>query len=366
MEALQLAELDNFLREACLAPKRQLDRVVDEDAPKTAVIYSIILPDRIEVILKLPQQARLYRYATAIEQAQVEQTLDELRRNLIEPYTYTLQIAKSLAQTVYSWLIQPAESLLAQYEIDTLVFVSDGALRNVPMAALYDGQHYLVERYAIALSSGLQLVEPQPFEQRGVEVLAAGLSEARHNLQPLQYVEQELEEIQADVSSQILLNQQFTTQFLQSQINSKPFSIVHLATHGQFDSDPDQTYIAAWDQLINVNELDNFLRTRDLSQANALELLVLSACQTAEGDRYAVLGLAGIAVRAGARSTLASLWNLEDESTAELMNYFYQSLLQPGQTRSEALRQAQLALLHNPQYQHPRSWAPYVLIGSWL
>jgi CHAT domain-containing protein len=95
-------------------------------------------------------------------------------------------------------------------------------------------------------------------------------------------------------------------------------------------------------------------------------LLVLSACRTAAGDRRAALGLAGVAVRAGARSTIASLWSLDDDSGAAMMQAFYQELQQPQMSKAEALRRAQRSLLADPRYAAPRFWAPYVLLGNWL
>jgi CHAT domain-containing protein len=139
-----------------------------------------------------------------------------------------------------------------------------------------------------------------------------------------------------------------------------------LATHGQFSSDASETFVLAWDKPINLNELSELLRSREQLNPAAIELLVLSACQTATGDQRAALGLAGVAVRAGARSTLASLWNLNDESAALLTSLFYQELVKGTLNKAEALRQAQLALLRDRDYRHPVHWAPYVLVGNWL
>ena len=363
IESLQLAELDNFFRQACLVTKRQIDQVIDQKDQTAAAIYPIILPDRLEVILKLPNKPLLH-YATAVRDSLVESTLDELRQNLIEPDT--LAVAKSLSQQVYNWLIKPAETELAQSNVKTLVFVLDGSLRNIPMAALYDGKQYLIEKYGIALTPGLSLVNPKSLLDGELKAIAAGLSEPRRGFSALPNVKRELEEIRAVVPSSILLNNDFTSTALQNQINSLPFSVVHLATHGQFSSKAEETFIVAWDDRIYVNQLNNLVRTRDTQRPEAIELLVLSACQTAAGDKRAALGLAGVAVRAGARSTIASLWNLDDESTAEVMSKFYQELSNKALTKAEALRRAQLALLHNPKYQRPMFWAPYVLLGNWL
>ncbi len=368
IESLQLAELDNFFREACLeANSVLLDKIVDQDNPTAAVIYPIILPDRLEVILKIPQQP-LRHYTIGQSQIQVEQTLEELRQKLTEPDT--IKDVRALSQQLYSWLIQPAAAELEQSGIKTLVFVLDGALRNIPMAALYDGKQYLVEKYAVALSSGLQLLDPKPLPQGRLKALTAGLSQAPANYPypPLPAVKSELNLIQqAGVSISPLLDQQFTSKSLATEINSSSFNVVHLATHGQFSSQAKNTFILASDGPINVKQLDNLLRTRNQGRPEAIELLVLSACETAAGDKRAALGLAGVAVRAGARSTLASLWQIDDEATAIFIGEFYKELTNAKLTRAEALRQAQLTLLKKyPNYSRPGYWAPYVLVGNWL
>ena len=164
-----------------------------------------------------------------------------------------------------------------------------------------------------------------------------------------------------------LLNQKFTSKSLEKEIGSHPFNVVHLATHGQFSSQARNTFILAADGPINVRQLDNLLRTRNQSRPEAIELLVLSACETATGDKRAALGLAGVAVRAGTRSTLASLWRIDDKATAIFIGEFYRELAKAGVTKAEALRRAQMAFLKKyPNYSRPSYWAPYVLVGNWL
>jgi CHAT domain-containing protein len=361
IESLQLAELDNFFRTACLEGQAvPIEQIAHTEA---AVIYPIILEDRLDVILSLPQQP-LRHYAIPVSQQKVEDVLGQLRVNLEKPYT--TPEGKSLAQQVYDWLLRPIEADLTQSQVKTLVFVLDGGLRNVPMAALYDGKQYLVEKYAIALTPGLRLLNPKPLKQEKLKALLGGLTEQRHGFVALLNVNRELDEIKSEVPSQVLLNQSFTSSALQQQLDSVPFSIVHLATHGQFSSDPEKTFILAWDKPINVNELKDLLRRKDETGLGAIELLVLSACETAEGDKRAALGLAGVAVQAGARSTLASLWTVDDESGARLISQFYRELATRTVTKAEALRQAQLSLLRDPDYRYPALWAPYVIVGNWL
>ena len=358
IEDLQLAKLENFFRSACLEPLKQIDQI-DQ---KAAVVYPILLSDRLEVIISLPGQS-LRHYATPVEPHQVETLVEDMRRNLILPYTSDQDI-NPLSHQIYTWLIQPAEAALTESGIETLVFVLDDALRNIPMTALYDGQQYLVEKYNVALTLGLQLFEPRPLAQIKLRALTAGLSQSRHDFPPLEFVEFELTQIKSEIPGEVLLNQEFTSDHLASLIETSSFPMVHIATHGQFSSQSDKTFILAWDQPITVNQLDTFLKAREQSQAEALELLVLSACETADGDERAALGLAGVAVQAGARSTLASLWLVDDESTALLMREFYQGL-NAGLTKAEALRQAQTTLLRG-SYHHPRFWAAFVLLGNWL
>jgi CHAT domain-containing protein/Flp pilus assembly protein TadD len=374
IESLQLAELENFFRSACLDARPELlDRVVDSEDQTAAVIYPIILPERLAVILKLPQQATLRHYISEISQPEVEKTLVELQQYLREP-DRTNDVQR-LSQQVYSWLIQPLEAELRQIQITKLVFVLDGDLRNIPMAVLYDNkqQQYLVEKYAIASTPGLQLLEPQPLQRERLNALITGLSEEREvagkEFPQLQNVRLEVEQIESEVPrSEELLNQEFTKTNVQSQINSAPFTVVHMATHGQFSSNLEETFILTWDQLLKINDLDNLLRARDPREAGAIELLVLSACETAAGDNRAALGLAGIAVRAGARSTLATLWPVDDQSTTELMSEFYRQLANTNVTKAEALQRAQLALWNNKSqdWKLPYFWAAYVLVGNWL
>ncbi|WP_017716557.1 CHAT domain-containing protein [Kamptonema formosum] len=360
IEDLQLAELDNFFREACLDAKPQQ---IDEIDSKAAVIYPIILRDRLEAILSLPGQP-LRHYTTQLPQKDVEKTLDDLLQSL-NPF-FSDQERLRLSQEVYDWLVRPAQEQLASQGIKTLVFVPDGAFRNLPMAALHDGQQYLVEKYSVALTPGLQLLAPRSLVRNELRTLTAGLTEARQGFSALPGVNVEVTQIASEVPSKVFLNQQFTETNLQKQIGAASFRIVHLATHGQFSSDPEKTFILTWDGKIKVREFEDFLRSTGQNAPSPVELLVLSACQTAAGDRRAALGLAGVAVRSGARSTLATLWSVKDESTAGLMAEFYREIAQPGVSKAEALRQAQLAVLKQPQFQHPFYWAPFILVGNWL
>ncbi|PMB44052.1 hypothetical protein CEN39_28825 [Fischerella thermalis CCMEE 5201] len=370
IEALQFTELENFFREACLQPvPKQIDEVVDKTDTTAAVIYPIILKDRLEIILKLPTESELYHYTTNQQTNEIEKNLERLQQLLTQPDR--INDVKKLSGKVYNWLIQPLENKLANTNVKTLVFVLDGSLRNIPMAVLYDqqDQKFLIQKYAIALAPGLQLIDPKPLQKRKFNALTAGVSKEREiedrTFSPLTHVEDELRTIQSAIpKTEELLNQTFTRKNVQNQMQAAPYTVVHIATHGEFSSNAEKTFILTWNQLLKVKDFDKILRLGNSSKSRAIELLVLSACQTALGDKRATLGLAGIAVRAGARSTLATLWSVDDESTAVLMSKFYDELENPTLTKADALRRAQISLLESDEI--PYLWAPYVLVGNWL
>jgi len=405
LESLQIVKLDNFFRDPCSEVAAETVAIDDVDA-QAAVIYPILLQDRLEVILTLPGQP-LRHYATQnLTQEQVNNTIKKLRRRSLtnpgfaealrgargnpQPEVQIEKIQKSLeeslqkdilplASEIYSWLVEPAEADLKASGVKTLVFVLDGSLRNIPMSLLYDkkNQQYLIEKdYNVALSSGLQLTAPTPLQKQPIKVLAAGVTNdfPEYRFPPIPKVEDELKEIKKIfANSEILLNKDFTQSSLQQKLQESDFPVVHLATHGQFGSTSDQTFILSGAEtgspLINVNQFDNLLRVSTLRRSQPIELLVLSACNTAEGDSQAILGLAGVAVRAGTRSTLATLWGANDEATANLMGRFYTNLADDVQiSKARALREAQLTLLAEKDslYRHPYYWAPFVLIGNWL
>ena len=366
LEALQLAELDNFFRRACLNASVTLDQVVDRQTPTAAVLYAITAPDHLDVILKLPQQDDLFYHSVKLTAGEFQQNLLSFRQALVDP-SRVLEM-QGFSKQLYRWLIAPAEAVLTQSNVDTLVFVLDGELRNVPMAALYDGSHYLIEKYAVALNPGLQLATPKSLSNAPIKAVAAGLSDPPKPFQdfaPLPGIRAELASLpQAGVQTHTLLNQSFTRNGLARQMTENLPNVVHLATHGKFSSRLEDTYLLAYDGRIGVDQLGELLRAQQ-APANSISLLVLSACETAAGDSRAALGLAGVAIQSGARSTLASLWSIDDESTAFFIKTFYTALRQPNATKAKALQQAQIALMQKIP-DSPALWSPYVLVGDWL
>lgn len=398
IEALQIAELDNFFQDPCLEEAQVAVQIEDLDN-QAAVIYPIIFADRLEVILSLPQQP-LQQITIEIEETEFNETLDRLYDNLynesfndsainifktvplkprqVEANTETL--LPILAQ-LYEWLIRPFESELNSSQIETLVFVLNDRLQRVPMSALYDGKQYLIENYGIAFVPSLQLqsLANQQSKSESLNILAAGVSqqvELDGKFFPaLDQVVQELEQASENCSDcQQLLNEEFTTERLENELKKRSYDVVHLATHGLFSSNPEQTFIVTGDgKSINIDKLNELLT---VARANIPELLVLSACDTAAGDEKAVLGLAGVAVRSGTSTTVASLWPVGDKFTADLMTQFYQELRKPNTKKVSALKKSQLSLINllqeNPRFEslkdlppHPYYWSPYILVGNW-
>ncbi|MBP0018003.1 MAG: CHAT domain-containing protein [Cyanobacteria bacterium SBLK] len=401
IESLQLAELENFLQcdpqELGIKPSDRentanvrdtqfenlLDRIDNllQTDPTSVIVYPVLLNNQIAVILKTKNQSPILYKNPIIENQQEtpEFIIEELIKKFNKPHTR--RKIEEFSNKVYNWIIHPFEQELLidesieESQIKTLVFVSDGILRNIPMAVLYDKQReqYLLQRYAVAVASGVQLLKDKE-NTENINTLMSGLDRERDRLPPLPFTLDELTNIRSVLDSSSianiqLFNEEFTETNLEKYIQSVPFSVIHIATHGKFSSDPKETFIQLWNKRINANDFNQLIKVRDSKISDILDLLVLSACETATGDKRAALGLAGLAIRAGAQSTLATLWQVNDESTAELMSQFYRQLIDnPETTKAEALRRSQLELWNtkNKRWYVPFHWAPYILVGNWL
>ncbi|MEY2978317.1 MAG: hypothetical protein RLZZ435_2456, partial [Cyanobacteriota bacterium] len=367
IENLQLAELNDYFQDACT---QATPIAVDQVDPTAAVIYPIILDDRLDVIVSLGKDDHLLHYSHPISAQEVRDAVQEIPKSFAAAFRANSRQTHRKLQQFYDWLIQPAQSQLEAHNIETLVFIPDGALRNLSLSALYTGEHYLIEEYNIALSPGLNLMEPRPLSQRNSTLFAGGLSQVNPDFSgefnPLPFVEEELAAITTIVPRhREYLNEALVSSVLMRDLKELPFNIVHLATHGEFCRSAEETYLLTWDRKLGLEEFSQLLQESSRIQ-DPIELLVLSACDTAAGNDRAVLGIAGMAIRSNIRSTIASLRRVDDEATARFMADFYQALVQPGVTKSQAFRQAQLALLRSPLYASPYYWAPFVLVGNWL
>ncbi|MBK8534452.1 MAG: CHAT domain-containing protein [Candidatus Competibacteraceae bacterium] len=336
MEALKTAEVKDYFQDECVTALQSRITTLDRPPPHTAVIYPILLPDRLELLLQSPQG--IQQITVPVDRETLIATVREFRRSL-EKRTSREYLPP--AQQLYGWLIRPLQGRLDTQQIETLVIVPDGPLRTIPMAALHDGQNFLIRDYAIATTPGLTpdrfAPDSAPEDSTAIEwpdrgptgFSAAGLCAegiGRHSCR---------------VWRQGIENENYRLANMQQKLKETAYSIVHIASHGQFASDVRNTFLLTFDDKLTMDRLERFM---SLSQYRdqPVELLTLSACQTAAGDDRAALGLAGVAVKAGARSALATLWFINDQASSLLVTEFYRQLQNPNQSKAKALQQAQL------------------------
>ena len=424
IELVKQAELEDFLGGRCaIQPTRSALLEVIE--PKTAIIYPIMLPDRLEILVSTGNEIQQFTQVVNTK------TLQTAINRLVGVIRSGQPAVEEIASPLYEWLIAPLENYLEQHQVKTLVFVPDSELRLLPFAALYDGQRYLIERYALSTSPGLSIIEPSPLQPHQVKSLIVGLSEpgnvidhlpeavikgidfsdnrglsnkpstrsralpaltnanstepvgttlpSTQNLNPhdgkirqkikealsLPGVVSEIDNLRPTLPATVLLNEAFNVENFRQELLSEPYAIVHIASHLITGPNAATSFIMAHDNIINFDQLDSLLRNGKFAN-QPLEMLTLSACQTAEGDDRAPLGLSGLAIKAKVRSALGTLWPANDEAASLLMVEFYKALNKPGTSKAQALRQAQLLLLSNKNLEHPFFWAPYILVGNWL
>lgn len=377
IEALQVAELDNFFRDACVVVNKveEIDTIADKYDPKAAVIHAIILPNRLAIILKLPGQSELEYQATPVSEKTIRTTLRQLG-GYLEERAKNPDVLRT-AEQLYQWVFKPIEfSIETSLNVETLVFVLDRPLQKIPMGVLYDGKQYLIQKkYDIVLAPGLQLIkakEKQYSRFTDIKLFAGGVDEKQPPLEDIEFeaiknLKEEINGIDRIMPiNKRLLNADFTLDKIRQLISLENYSIIHIKTHGQFSSQPEKTFLVAYRSLLRSKDLDNLVKTGTEGEGHTIELLVLSACQTAKGDDRATLGLAGLAVRSGARSTLSTLWKADDEATTKLMVHFYNQLRKPGMKMARALHTAQKSLIEEDGYKNAHIWANYVLVGNWL
>jgi CHAT domain-containing protein len=298
----------------------------------------------------------------AVAEADVTRAVRQFRK-LLEKRT-TLEFRRP-AQQLYSWLVRPYIEDLASQGIDTLVFVPGGALRTIPMAALHNGERFLVERFAVAVTPSLKLLAPKALVPSETRLLLAGVSDSVQGFPALEGVRKELAEIRDLYGGELLLDDDFQLTRLEEEFRERRPGVVHLATHATFTGDPHTSFVLTHDGKLTMDGLSELVGAGRFSE-EPLELLVLSACSTAAGDDRAALGLSGVAVRAGARSAMGSLWNVSDEASSELVVGFYRALDRPGVSKAQALQHAQRQLLASHGFEHPFYWAPFLVINNWL
>ncbi|HBL62147.1 MAG TPA: hypothetical protein DDZ80_28210, partial [Cyanobacteria bacterium UBA8803] len=340
--------------------------------------------DELELVLVTAEGQPIRGRVAGVTRKQVIDLTKKLRQAVTDisiPRPY-LPLAKNL----YRWLVAPLESQLEAQQINNLVFTTDSSLRSIPLAVLHDGSEFIIQRYSVSLMPSLSLTDTRYVPLKNLKVLAMGASQFTDQ-NPLPAVPFELSLIAEKLwSGQVFLNQAFTLDNLKQARATVPFGILHLATHGEFKpGKPSNSYIQFWDTKLQLDQLRQ-LKLND----PPVELLVLSACRTALGDEQAELGFTGLAVQAGVKSALGSLWYVSDEGTLGFMTQFYQQL-QEAPIKAEAMRQAQLAMirgevrleggqlitpsgsiplppelaqLEDKQLTHPYYWSAFTLIGN--
>jgi CHAT domain-containing protein len=360
LERFKAAELRDYFRDGCVDAYREKIRDPATASPTAAVLYPIVLPDRLELLVS--SRAGIRQFTVPVAREDFEAEVSTLGRTLRDRTSFGFVDA---AQRLHAWLIAPALAHLTELGADTLVFVPGGSLRTVPMAALYDGETFLIERFAVATTPGLELTEPRSVDAERISVFLGGLSEGVQGFAPLGHVPEELGAVQERYGGTLLLDGKFTTPRVRSTLGAREFSVVHIATHGRFGARPEDTFLLTHDGRLSMDELAESVGAFRFRE-QPLELILLSACETAVGDERAALGLAGVAVKAGARSAIGSLWKVNDEATALLIDGFYRELAEPGVSRARALQRAQQAVAGDLRYRHPGFWSPFLLIGNWL
>lgn len=292
--------------------------------------------DRLELIL-ITGKGKPIRKSVNITRAEVTEMAAQFRMTVTNARDGQEFLAP--AQKMYQWLLAPLEADIQRQGIKNLVYIADTGLRTIPLAALHDGKNFIVQRYSVGLMPSLSLTDTRYANIHKSQVLAMGASQFKDN-RPLPGVPVELKAITKLWPGKFFLNQGFTLENLKSQRRQTPFGIVHFATHAEFvPGQPMNSYIEMQDRKLAPMQL------KSVEWVNPpVELLVLSACRTAVGDEEVELGFAGLAVQAGVKSALASLWYVNDEATLGLMSEFYQRL-KTAPIKAEALREAQLAML---------------------
>jgi filamentous hemagglutinin family protein len=366
--------------------QNRLSGIATQTGTKPAILYTFARPEQLDLVLVTPSGIPIHKSVTTAKREILLQTVKEFRQQITDPTKRRTTRYLASSQKLYQWMIAPLEEELLASGINTIVFSMDNGLRSLPVAALHDGKQFLVEKYSLGLIPSVNLTDTRYQSLKDAQVLAMGASTfASQN--PLPAVPVELETITPKLwRGKSFLNEGFTLNNLKSQRANQPFGIIHLATHGEFKPGaPSNSYIQLFDTQLKLNQL------RQLGWNNPpVELLVLSACRTAVGDEDAELGFAGLAVQAGVKSAVASLWYVSDEGTLGLMTEFYRQL-KVAPIKAQALRDAQLAMmkgqvrlsrghlhesgeklplppelakLGDKSLEHPYYWAAFTMIGS--
>ena len=350
IEKLKVADIEYYFNN-CFNTISEKNIVLDST---TAVIYPLLLNERLELLVSSDNNT-IHQFKVIVKRGKVIDTVQKFRSYLpIGRYGQENTDYLFYAQQLYQWLIEPLREVLERQSIDTIVFVPEGILNMMPMAALHDGKQFLIENFAVAITPSLNLTDLSPnFVE---QILISGLTDKSQGYPKLPYAQAEIDfmiEIYPDVKK--LLNKQFTANDFKQSIKKSNYDLIHIVSHAEFAENVKDSFIVTNDDKLRFN---NKLFTKHL------ELLTLSACNTAQGDNeWAALGLSGVAVQTGAKSSLATLWKAHDEVTYHLIKDFYK--YKSSNSKAKALQKSQQEVLKST-FHHPFYWADLVLIGNWL
>lgn len=364
-----------------------LSNLSQQTGTKPAVVWIWPREKQLQLVIITPNQKPQIYSVKNVEQTQLVDVVKNLNFTITSPSRRRTKAYLEPAQTLYNWMVKPLDYTLKKEKIDTILFCLGMGLRTLPIAALHDGNQFLIEKYSLARIPAFNLMNPHYNKKRNLDVLAMGASEFSQ-LESLPAVPVELDEITQELGTgKNFINQDFTIKNFQAQRKTQPYQIVHLATHAEFKKGtPDQSYIQFWgDEKIRLDEIEKLQLDKP-----PVDLLVLSACRTALGDEEAELGFAGLTVKSGVKSVLASLWNVSDVGTLALMTEFYQHL-QNIPLKAKALQTAQVAMLKGQvglkmgklqgsteilqlpselaelgeeTFSHPYYWSAFTIIGN--
>ncbi len=320
---------------------------------KPAVFWAIPEPEYLHLVFISPGKKPLVQDLDLIKYETLIQAVKLFQNEITNPQLLFADFDLSQAQQLYEWIVKPFEANLEAEKIDTILFCLGKGLRTLPIAALHDGEQFLVEKYSLAIIPAFNLIDSNYTPIEKARILAMGASEFQTQT-PLPAVPIELSTIvnknlTENISpknlsggwpGELFLNQEFTLENLKNQLYSQSFNIIHLATHAEFrPGKPENSYIQFWDTKLHLDKV------KEISwNTPPAELLVLSACKTAVGDRDVELGFAGLALQAGVQSVLASLWYVNDIGTLALMSEFYEQL-KTAPTKAEAIRKTQIKMI---------------------
>jgi filamentous hemagglutinin family protein len=326
--------------------------------------------DQLELVMVTAKGAPIRVRLSEVTREQVIALARRFRSDVADPRKTRTTAYLQPAQQLYQWFIAPLQAELQARDINNLVFIVDVGLRSLPFAALHDGKGFLIEQYSIGLMPSISLTDTRYEDIRDAQVLGMGISESTQDQPPLPAVTDEVSGVSRIWRGRLIFNQNATLENLRSIRERQPFGIVHLATHANFQTGAlENSYIQFWNEKLSLNQV------REMGWHNPqVQMLVLSACATALGDRDAELGFAGLAVKTGVKTVIASLWSVSDVATTSLMTRFYQDL-RTAPIKAEALRQAQLALVRGQvaidepaditgSLSHPYYWSAFTVIGS--